>query len=92
MIKKDFPTPAVSMDLEQGIMITPFVSPWSTMTIMESILRTSGRSVDQVDQELSKGKGGCGGDGIQWWANWVGVYFVLLANCATFNKFVDIGS
>ena len=43
--KKSFPTPAASMVFEQGIMTTPFVSPWSTMTINESNPLAGGRSV-----------------------------------------------
>ena len=43
--KKSFPTSAALIVFEQGIMITPFVRPWSTTTMMESILPTKGRLV-----------------------------------------------
>ena len=45
MGKKKLGKPAVSMFLEQGVRITPFVRPWSTMTIKESWLADGGRSV-----------------------------------------------
>ena len=35
--KKSFPTPMVLMVFEQGMMITPFIRLWLTVTIMESV-------------------------------------------------------
>ena len=47
---------------------------------------------NEVNRELFKGKGGHGGDGVQWQADRVGVHFVLLAHSTSFNEFVNIGS
>ena len=43
--KKSFPTPTMLMVFEQGIMITPFIRPWSTTTINESNPLEGGRSM-----------------------------------------------
>ena len=43
--KKNHPTSTASMVFEQGMMITPFIRPWSTTTMMESVFPTQGRSV-----------------------------------------------
>jgi len=40
----------VLMDLVQGMKITPFVSPWSTMTKIESKLEESRRSVNRLQE------------------------------------------
>ena len=56
MVEKGFPTPAASIDLEHGIIITPFIRPWSTMTIMEFILCTLGRSVTRSTESCLKGR------------------------------------
>ena len=53
--KKSLAIPMTSTVLEQGIMITPFVRPWSTMTKIESLLRTSGRSVTRSTEICLKG-------------------------------------
>ena len=50
-----------------------------------------GEVSDEVDRELFKGEGGCGGYGVQWWANGVCVYLVLLAYGTSLNEFVNIG-
>ena len=46
---------------------------------------------DEIDRELFKGEGECGGYGVQWWANGVRVYLVLLAYSTSFDEFVNIG-
>ena len=55
-VKKSFPTPTASMVLEQGIMTTPFIRPWLTMTKIESIPCTSGRSVMRSTESCLKGR------------------------------------
>ena len=55
-VKKSFPTLAASMVLEQGMMITPFIRPWSTTTKMEFNLSTSGRSVTRSTESCLKGR------------------------------------
>ena len=54
--KKSLATPAVSMVLEHGIMITPFVRPWSTTTIIESLSHILGRSVMRLTESCLKGR------------------------------------
>ena len=54
--KKSLATPATSMVLEHGIMITPFVRPWSTMTIIESLSCILGRSVTRSTESCLKGR------------------------------------
>ena len=49
---------AVSSDVSvllQGIKITPFKSPWSTMTRIESCPSTGGRSVIRSIEQLANG-------------------------------------
>ena len=46
-----------SMVLEQGMIITPFVRPWSTTTKIEFLLFTSGRSVTRSTETCLKGRG-----------------------------------
>ena len=53
--KKSFPTLATSMVFEQGIMTTPFIRPWSTMTMMESWPFTRGKSVTRSTKSCLKG-------------------------------------
>ena len=48
--------PLASMVFEQGVRITPFISPWSTMTTIESWPSEEGRLVIKVDGELLEGK------------------------------------
>ena len=47
--------PAASMFLLQGQRITPFVSPWSTMTMMESKDPLGGRSMIRSTETCWKG-------------------------------------
>ena len=54
--KKSLATPAASMVLEHGIMITPFVRLWSTTTIIESLSCTLGRSVTRSMESCLKGR------------------------------------
>ena len=44
------------MVFEQGMRITPFVRPWSTMTIKESCLFEGGRSVTRSTDSCLKGR------------------------------------
>ena len=39
----------------QGVKITPLVSPWSTMTKIESSLSTGGKSVMKSMEQFAKG-------------------------------------
>ena len=55
-VKKSFPTPAVSMVLEQGMMITPFIRLWLTTTKMKSNLLMSGRSMTRSTESCLKGR------------------------------------
>jgi hypothetical protein len=88
IFKKSCATPVASMFLWQGEMITPFVSPWSTMTMMESKPDERGRSVIRSMETCWKGRvieearGVRGGGG-------VGVHLVCLANGTTSDKAVD---
>ena len=45
------------MVLEQGMRITPFVSPWSAMTINESCPFKGGKSVTRLTKSCLKGRG-----------------------------------
>ena len=54
--KKSLATPMASIVLEQGIIITPFVRPWSTMTKIESLPRTLGRSVTRSTKICLNGR------------------------------------
>ena len=53
--KKSFPTSATLMVFEHGIMITPFIRPWLTMTMMESRPFTRGKSVTRSTESCLKG-------------------------------------
>ena len=53
--KKSLATSMASMFLEQGMIITPFVRPWSTTTKMEFLLHTSGRLVTRSTESCLKG-------------------------------------
>ena len=53
--KKSFPTSATSMVFEHGMMITPFVRPWLTTTMMESRLSTRGKSMTKSTESCLKG-------------------------------------
>ena len=55
--KKSLATPAASMFLEHGILITPFIRLWSTMTKIESLLCTSRRSVTRSTESCLNGRG-----------------------------------
>ena len=54
--KKTWVIPAMSMDLEQGVRITPFVRPWSTMTMIESKPKEGGRLVMRSTESCLKGR------------------------------------
>ena len=54
--KKSLPTSAASMVFEQGMMITPFIRPWLTMTMMESMFPTQGRLVTRSTDSCLNGK------------------------------------
>ena len=54
--KNNWAIPAASMVLEQGARITPFVRPWSTMTITESNPEERGRSVMRLTESCLKGR------------------------------------
>ena len=53
--KKSLATSMVVMVFEHGMIITPFVRPWSTTTKIEFLLRTSGRSVTRSTEICLKG-------------------------------------
>ena len=53
--KKSFSTSATSMVFEHGIMITPFIRLWLTMTMMESRPFTSSKSVTRSTESCLKG-------------------------------------
>ena len=55
--RKCLATPAVSMVLEQGMRITPFIRPWSTMTINESCPFKGGREVTRLTESCLNGRG-----------------------------------
>ena len=55
--RKCLATPAASMVLEQRMRITPFVRPWSTMTINESCPLEGGRSVMRSTESCLNGSG-----------------------------------
>ena len=61
--KKSLPTPAASMDFELGMMITPFVRLWLTMTMMKSMLPTRGRSVTKSTESCLNGSAEVDGTG-----------------------------
>ena len=54
--KKSWMTLFASIVFEQGARITPFVRPWSTMTIKESKLSDGGRSVMRSTESGLKGR------------------------------------
>ena len=54
--KKSRAIPAASTVLEQGARITPFVRPWTTMTITESNPEERGRSVMRSTESCLKGR------------------------------------
>ena len=56
LLKKTWAIPVASMVLEQGVRITPFVSPWSTMTTTESWPSDGGRSVMRSTDNCLKGR------------------------------------
>ena len=82
--------PAASMVLEQGARITPFVRPWSTMTITESKPEETGRSVMRLTESCLKGRDG-GRDWTERRNSEMSVNCVLLTNSATSNKMLDKG-
>ena len=54
--KKSLAISMVSMVLEQGMMITPFIRPWLTTTKIESLPHTSGRAVTRSTEICLKGR------------------------------------
>ena len=80
--------PTVSMVLEQGVRITPFVSLWSTITTIESWPLEGGRSVMRLTESCLKGVivaeviGNNGGGRMS-------VDFILLADGTTIDKVFD---
>ena len=54
--KNNWAIPAALTVLEQGARITPFVRPWSTMTITESNPEEIGRSVMRSTESCLKGR------------------------------------
>ena len=54
-LKNNWAIPAASIVLEQGARITPFVRPWSTMTITESNPKERGSSVMRSTESCLKG-------------------------------------
>ena len=73
--KKSLATSMASMVLKQGMMITPFVRPWSTTTKIEFLPRTSGRSVTRSTEICLKGSDE--DEGIGFNGGWVGWVFIL---------------
>ena len=73
--KKSLATPMASIVLEQGMMITPFVRPWLTMTMIESLPRTLGRLVIRSTEICLKGRRADEGMGFN--GGLVGWVFVL---------------
>ena len=59
-----------------------------TTTIKES-KPSDGKISDEINQELLEGEVGGGGDWSKGWSGWVGDDFVLLADCASRDKFGD---
>ena len=62
--RKSFTTPAVSMVFEQEMRITPFVRPWSTITINESCPFEGGKLVTKLTESCLKGRGKDEGMGV----------------------------
>ena len=54
--KHNWVIPAASTVLEQGARITPFIRPWSTMTITESNPEETGRLVMRLTESCLKGR------------------------------------
>ena len=54
--KNSWAIPAASTVLEQGARITPFIRPWSTMTITESKPEDRGRLVMRSTESCLKGR------------------------------------
>ena len=54
--KNNWAIPAASTVLEQGVRITSFVRPWSTMTMTESNPEERGRSVIRSTESCLKGR------------------------------------
>ena len=54
--KNNWAIPTASTVLEQGARITPFIRPWSTMTITESNSEERGRSVMRSTESCLKGR------------------------------------
>ena len=52
--RKSLATLATSMVFEQGMRITPFIRPWSTMTINESCPFEGGKSVTRLTESCLK--------------------------------------
>ena len=56
VLKKSFPTSIALMFLKHGMMITPFVRLWLTMTMIESSPHMQGGSVMRLIESCLKGK------------------------------------
>ena len=55
-LKNNWAIPAALTVFEQGARITPFIRPWSTMTITESNPDERGRSVMRLTESCLKGR------------------------------------
>ena len=56
LLRKTCAMPAASMILEQGVRITPFISPWSTITTTELWPLEGGRLVMRSTESCLKGR------------------------------------
>ena len=77
------------MIFEQGMRITPFIRPWSTMTINESCPFEGGEVGDKVNRELFEWQRGGRGNGGKWRTSGVMVDFVLLTYGASRYEGID---
>ena len=72
LLRKIWAIPAVSMVFEQGVRITPFISPWSTMTTTESWPLEVERSMIRSMDSCLKGRVCEEGMGMRGWTvGWI---------------------
>ena len=73
--KKNLPTSAALMVFEHRMMITLFIRPWSTMTMMESMFSTRGKLVTKSTKSCLNGS--IKVDGIRFNRGHIGWVFTL---------------